>query len=120
MIRKRGRNFHPCDDFFHGIFYLHCAPAGHNFVQGAGEGCSFPGPKSGTWGKQRGRFAIDMLRHPLEIDMGMHKRAVRQREYPIFEMVVGVDDGEHGVAHMPHLIAAGGIHQIEFHRLPIG
>lgn len=66
-----------------------------------------------------GRFAIEILLHPLEIQMAVHKRAVRQRECPVFNVMVRVDDGEHGMAHMPHLVAAGSIHQIELHRLPI-
>jgi hypothetical protein len=51
--------------------------------------------------------------------MAMQKLAVRQREHPVFYVMVRVNHGEHGVAHVPHLVAAGGIHQIEFYRLPI-
>src|ERR1039457_4640108 len=79
----------------------------------------FSMPRSEASTLHPGRFAIETLLHPLEIHMGMHKRAVRQREDPVFDVMVRVDNGEHGVAHMPHLIAAGSINQIELHRLSI-
>ena len=65
------------------------------------------------------RFAIEALLYPLEIHVCVYKRAVRQREYNVLNVMVGIDDGKHPVAHMPHLVAAGSIHQIELHSLPI-
>ena len=60
-----------------------------------------------------------MLLHTPEIDLAVHKLAVRQRERPVFNVMVSVDHGEHSVVHMPNLIASGGVNQIELQRLPI-
>ena len=49
----------------------------------------------------------------------MYKRAVRQRERPVFYVMVRVEDGEDSVAHMPYGVAAGSVHQIELYRLAI-
>ena len=60
-----------------------------------------------------------MLLHPLEIRVGVHKRAVRQCENPVFNVMVRVDDGEHEIMKINGQCATGNIDEIELHNLRV-
>jgi hypothetical protein len=66
-------------DFFHGFHYPHCAPAGRNLVQGAGEGFRFPRSQKRDLGHPIISGQSDLGTHPsLEKNEGWGTRLLRE------------------------------------------
>src|SRR5713101_9176217 len=55
----------------------------------------------------------------LQVEVSVHGLVPRHHISPVLGVVVGVDDGEHGVVHVSALRAAGNIGKIKFHRLAV-
>jgi hypothetical protein len=53
------------------------------------------------------RPAGDCVLHSFKVHVGVHRLTLQQHERPVFKMTASVDDGEHSVANISNLIAAG-------------
>src|SRR5215470_563785 len=69
--------------------------------------------------RQRLQRDPPVSRCPLHVEVCAEGLVAGHHIRPVFCVVVGVDDGERGVMHVPELRAAREIEEIEFHRLAV-
>ncbi len=57
---------------------------------------------------------------PLQIHVPADGLVAGHQVSPVLGVMVGVNEGEYRMIHVPHLVAAGKIDEIEFYRLSVG